>query len=322
MDFHGIETLGHVVHTGYIRKRLEKSYRWHVEYQAEKYPEDTPEEAAKRLALHTGPDALGSNPDTCGLCGSNVEFYLEDGPGSPIGVKCYPHSLPDFPLPLSEDDDKPDENGESRQYRWLSKMDFGAEPNFECPVKTMEPVVTRFISKSGRVALANDLRTAVGQGREAQDAGGPHIWTPYFKYHGERGNAEYIRQRASFGYLTGMVGNTHVWFVERDGVLMVKDISYESGEITDQLSMDLDEECIHSVSTSLWWFAIVEADMVDPEYTSEYDQPVFYDLPGGPGEYEFTYTHGNVFHAFDLSPAGKQAPPGEITWAMLRKVQD
>jgi hypothetical protein len=256
---------------------------------------------------------MSTDSHNCSLCGAAVRPYLTDGPGSPIKVSCFPHSLPDHPLPLENDDE-----AEERQRGWLKKFDFDAPDDFRCPIEVIEPVVIRFHSKSGKVVLGNDLREAVGQTREAEDANEPHVWTRYWKYKGERGNVEYIRHRAAEGFLTGPVGNTHIWFAEKDEGLVVQGLSGGDDETYDRLG----RECIHDVGTELWWFAIVDFDLIKTDLPMDnYDrEAVIYDLPGGPGEYEFTYHHERVFHAWELSPAARSEPSGVFAWATLRKV--
>lgn len=229
-----------------------------------------------------------------------MRFRLTGGIGSDIETRCRPSSLPEHPAPHNADD-KP---------KTFTYPDRDERQDFECPWQEIGPVVVRFTSTSGRVALGNDFRTPTGMDEKM---------TPYWRYKGERGNAQFIRHWAAESYLTGPVGNTHVWFVERDNTLMV--VGTSGSEDIDTAWDRLDKEALHSVSTELWWFAIVEADLVPEGATDSYDREfVFYDLPGGPGEYEFTFHQQKVFHAWNLSVGAKQEPPGELCWATLRKV--
>ena len=46
------------------------------------------------------------------------------------------------------------------------------------------------------------------------------------------------------------------------------------------------------------------------------------ELPGGPGEYEYTIHPQKDFNAWVGSPGHQEEPPGELTRATLRKVGD
>lgn len=145
-----------------------------------------------------------------------------------------------------------------------------------CPVPEILPTTVRFTCRSGRVALGNDFRHHFPDQMEKGHR---------FEINNHAGKDAYIRFYASHGYLTGFVGNTRVWFVEKDGGLDVMFPSSRDERITEEEFDRLDRECVHYVSTELWWFAVVDAADLPEGATDSFDRPVgFLDLPVG--EYE------------------------------------
>jgi len=146
--------------------------------------------------------------------------------------------------------------------------------NTPCPLPTLQPTTVRFTCKSGRIALGNDLRTYF-----------PNTQTQRFEISNHAAKVAYIQHHASHNYITGFVGNTHVWFVPKDGGLDVVFPGSHESRIDENEWRRLDRKCVHETSTELWWFAIVDAADLPEDATDTYDRKVgFMDLP--PGDYE------------------------------------
>jgi hypothetical protein len=163
----------------------------------------------------------------------------------------------------------PEEWKESHRPVW-------APEDGRCPVPTPMPIKMRFTCKSGRVAMANDLREYFPSIRERGSG---------YSLNSLAGKENYIRWYASHGYLTGYVGNTHVWFVPKDGGLDVLFPGWGDAHVSEDEWDRLDKVCTHGGSTALWWFTVVDAsDLPLNAVDSGAQPPGFMDLPIG--EYE------------------------------------
>jgi len=201
-------------------------------------------------------DSMGKSRD-CVHCGRTIDFEWSGVEGEPmtLGHQCLPPHL------------------------W--KEDFRAEEpeDLRCPVPDPKPTAVRFTCRSGRVALANDLREhlsqeVVKQGHRVEI--GSHA-----------GRVAYIEHYAKNGYLTNCVGNTKIWFVPHpEGGL---DIYYPgSGEdrIEDDVRDAIDQQAVHTIFTEVWWFGIMDVADLPDGATDSYNREIgFLDLT--PGEYEF-----------------------------------
>lgn len=205
----------------------------------------------------------------CGLCGQYMS-YLWNGPGTPIEVM----SVRAAPVPIRRDEP--------------------VRPTAELPANTQctwdeDKVQTfSFTCKSGRIALANDLR---GCHTDMRESG----W--YLEVGTEHGKYTYMQWYAERGYLTGYVGNTKVWFIPVDGGVDVRTPdheTYEEPEAAEELWERLDETCVHSFHTELWWFCIVDAADLPEDATDSYDRK-FGIMEIEPGEYEMSvYPSGTL----------------------------
>lgn len=196
----------------------------------------------------------------CRRCGREIHFVLRDG--DPI-VESQAPSVDEFHDGMRE----------------LSL-------DTPCP-ETMADVVVPFTCRSGRIALANDLRRHFADRPDFERD---------FSINSAAGKRAWIEHMASFGYLTGFVGNTSVDFVRRPGGLDVihmvdpDDGGYEpplKASVRRKIQADK-AASVHHIYTELWWFAIVDAADLPDRATDSFGRPIgFVDLP--PGEYEMAY---------------------------------
>lgn len=163
-----------------------------------------------------------------------------------------------------------------------------------CPLPELVPVVTRFTCKSGRVAMANFFE----MGEEPF----------YTDCKGQKGQADRVRYYANLGVVTGMVGNTSVYFMPvKDGIDILRSTE-EYGEF------DSDEDYekvvakyrgIPCISLQVWSYQLIDAGDLPEEVPDDVE---YLDLE--PGEYEVVYHH-------EL----RDTPESEYqVWGTLRKV--
>ena len=80
-----------------------------------------------------------------------------------------------------------------------------------------------------------------------------------------------------------------------------------------------DTNHIDCVMLELWWFQMCDAADLPEGAHDTYDRPIgFYDLPDGPGTYEFTYNQG-----MDYRDSHNPYPDRDkdlLLWATFRKV--
>jgi hypothetical protein len=289
-----ITTLGHDVNEKAILHELEGRWDFFIKYFQEKpdraktYDGDTLEEQVFD-AMRYGADGM-----ECRKCGRKIIFKYDDMSRETISVsQCgkIPRTPPDRPL---SDDEETEAVG-----RYYSHDSFKV---VECDY-VVQPVRIEWRSRSGRMVLANDLRKNWDE-REDRN--------PYWMYHGLRGDELFIRNRANvFGLLTGIVGNTSIYYIPNEGGLDV----YTGLSEDEPEDYALIDKAVHHEHTELWWFQMMdEADLL--EYTDSpvdtYDREVgYYDLPEGPGLYEFVYYPDPVIDR------GRRTK-----WATLRKISD
>lgn len=175
-----------------------------------------------------------------------------------------------------------------------------------CPVSDTTEVRVAFTCRSGRVAVGNDFRNLFHQPEFDKD----------FDINNLAGKQAWINHLATFGYLTGFVGNTSIHFVPRDTGFDVVTLSEPDGgvrqsrsKLTQQVRADL-KASVHHFYTELWWFAVVDAADLPEGAMDSYNRKVGY-LSLEPGEYEM------VYHSALLRQ--KQDPHREV-WAEIRKV--
>lgn len=211
----------------------------------------------------------------CYHCGRHVGFVLREGESDPV-------------IDFLSDWREPDADRE----RKLVELD----PSTRCPMETLGTITLPFTSKSGRVALANDLREYVPDTRA------------WYSINHIAGKIHYMEWYAKHGYLTARASDTSTLFVPKDDGL---DMMVLHGGIDEPLHEPLYKSAVADVDTELWWFAIMDADDLPEGATDSYDRPItFYDLPEGPGEYEMTV---------DMSLLVQEAEAVEVI-ASLRKV--
>ena len=245
-----IDLLGHYVHPRTLEdicKDLERRRIFHLELNEEHRAKGERVWDDLSIFLHTSLE--------CYHCGRNIsiEWTGKDEDIPTLGIQFL----------------RPDEWAESHRPIEVPQGTL-------CPVPDLLPATVRFTCKSGRIALGNDFRKYHTDQRQAARS---------ISVNSHAGKDAYIKWYASHGYLTGFVGNTHVWFVPRDGGLDVVFPGCGGGRMNDEEWDRLDKTCIHDVSTELWWFAIVDAADLPEGATDSYDREVgFMDLE--PGEYE------------------------------------
>ncbi len=135
-----------------------------------------------------------------------------------------------------------------------------------------------FVCRSGRIALANDLRRYLPE-VDRDDLNSKAL------------EKLYIERRAAQGVLIGFVSNAGVWFVPSDGGVSVVSSMFlpPYHEYTDSY----DEFAIHQFSAELWWFHIVDAADLPEDAEDTYGRPIGHmDLP--PGEYTMICTPGKT----------------------------
>jgi hypothetical protein len=240
-----IDLLGHYVHPetlGHLREELVQRRDFHLARADEVDPK-----VLEMLVSHLHTSIQ------CFRCGRNVGINWNGKDGDPLTVGMV------F----------------LRPEEWEGEQRPSVVPDgTPCPNPTCEPITVRFTCKSGRVALANDLRECHTDKRKDEGR--------YHSICSHAGKVDHIKWYAERGYLTGYVGNTCVWFVPKDGGL---DVVFPGDGIEDDEWERLDNESAHSVSTELWWFAIVDAADLPEGATDSYGREIGYmDLP--PGEYE------------------------------------
>jgi hypothetical protein len=185
--------------------------------------------------------------ERCRDCGCSLSFGLTDDGYQMVGI-VYP---------------------EERRY------ERGA---FPC-VPTPDTYEVPFVCRSGRIALANDLRRYLPEDDDRENL------------ESRASHKRYIEQHADIGILIGFVSNAGVWFVPSDGGVSV--VSSMFLPPYHQYTDSYDEFAIHQFSAELWWFCIVDAADLPEDAEDTYDRPIGYmDLP--PGEYTMICTPGKT----------------------------
>jgi hypothetical protein len=253
-----IDAKGHQIHTGWLMAEIRQMKAIHEKLSAEAV-----EKGEKAWSSYG--ESLRSESRQCHNCGGTIFFRWDgDDDHPPVVSNQIPYS-----------------GGTYKAYRPRLLEDL----NTPCPTPVLEPVVLRFTCKSGRIALANDLRETIIDARKTD---------LMHSINSHAGKVEYMKWYANHGYMTGFVGNTGIDFVPCEGGLDVAKI-YSDNEEDDakrEALYALEESAVHHVSTELWWFVIVDAADLPEGATDSYDREIgFMDLP--PGDYDFTVFVGS-----------------------------